>query len=636
MALAAIELVYLAKEISEQTSGYYINNIYSINQDSILLKLHHPQKPDLILAISSMGIWLTKIKIAQIEPNRLVRRLRDDLLRLKLDQVEQLGTERIIQLRCSGFNKEFILICEFFADGNIILCNKDLKILALLHSVTVRHRELKVGATYTPPPQRGINIFELSHKDFASAKSLQIPVVRWFGKTFGLPSKYSEHILRQAKIDFELPASSLSDENISDIIRITKSVLNDIISGIHNPVIVQTEQGPEAHPILLGQTPQYTSAPTFMEALDTAFSQIIMQKGKTTQSSSLEKKILQLQNTISEQENAITQLKESSQKIAQIAESFYLTKSASISDPQVMQKLQSQNVQVIKEKGITYLKIDDSKIQIKPDASLFSIASTLYDESKRKLAAIKSIESLKSKNQKELEKLKSQSHTAQNQVTFTQFKKKEWFERYRWFYTSDSLLAIGGRDSSSNSAIIRKQLEDVDLVFHAEIFGSPFFILKNPPEPVPFDSVNEVAQATVCFSRAWREAMYGSSAYWVKPSQVKKAAPSGQFLPKGSFILEGQKNFVRITTLKLAVGIFYKDDHYMLMCGPPEPVKKHCLCYGVIEPQGQDQAEVAKKLRTEFIKLNEEIAKQFSIDDFVRVLPAGKSHITDFGGKIAP
>ena len=47
--------------------------------------------------------------------------------------------------------------------------------------------------------------------------------------------------------------------------------------------------------------------------------------------------------------------------------------------------------------------------------------------------------------------------------------------------------------------------------------------------------MNEVAHATVCFSRAWREGMYGVSAYWVNPEQVKKSAPSGEFLPKGSF-----------------------------------------------------------------------------------------------------
>jgi hypothetical protein len=67
------------------------------------------------------------------------------------------------------------------------------------------------------------------------------------------------------------------------------------------------------------------------------------------------------------------------------------------------------------------------------------------------------------------------------------------------------------------------------------------------------------------------------------------------------------------------------------MCGPPEPVKKVCICYVVIEPGGSDMTEAAKRVRMEFIKLNEDVAKQFTIDDYVRVLPAGESHITDVG-----
>jgi hypothetical protein len=121
------------------------------------------------------------------------------------------------------------------------------------------------------------------------------------------------------------------------------------------------------------------------------------------------------------------------------------------------------------------------------------------------------------------------------------------------------------------------------------------------------------------------------SGYWINPDQVKKAAPSGQFLAKGSFVLEGQKNFIKVPNLRLAVGIVEIDNYHLITCGPPEPIKKNCVCYAIIEPGDNDMTDTAKKLRVEFIKLREEIAKQFTIDDFVRVLPAGTSHITDIG-----
>ena len=148
MGLSGIELAFLVRDISEKTREYYVNNIYSINQNSVLFKLHHPEKPDLFLVISSIGMWFTRIKIDALEDNKLVKRLRDDLLRLKLVKIEQIDLERIAYLTFSGFDKEFILVCEFFGDGNILLCNKEYKILALLHSIQVRHRELQIGRAH--------------------------------------------------------------------------------------------------------------------------------------------------------------------------------------------------------------------------------------------------------------------------------------------------------------------------------------------------------------------------------------------------------------------------------------------------------------------------------------------------------
>jgi hypothetical protein len=41
--------------------------------------------------------------------------------------------------------------------------------------------------------------------------------------------------------------------------------------------------------------------------------------------------------------------------------------------------------------------------------------------------------------------------------------------------------------------------------------------------------------------------------------------------------------------------------------------------------------DIAKKIRAQFITINEEVAKSFSVDDYVRVLPSGLSHMIDSG-----
>lgn len=633
MTLAGIELRYLVNSLSEKSQDYYVSNVYGITRESLLIKLHHPEKSDLLLVISTFGLWLTSRRIEQVEDNKLVKRLRNDLIRLKLQKISQPGSERIAYLTFSGFGNEFVLVCEFFGEGNIILCNNEMKILALLHSIDVRHRKLSVGLTYSLPPMMGLDIFNLSKKQFNEITLSNIEIVKWVGRNLGLPKKYAEEICRRANIDLMTKGSELDEKGIDSIFESSTLLVKDVVGGNHSPYIDRSGKTPEAIPMKLDDSKEYESVSSFSEGLDQVFTEILLDKGKTIQTTSVNEQALQIKNQIEEQKKAIDLVKNRAKSITALANGLFSMISMRITridDPKAMEFFSNYSASLIKEKGIDHIVIEDQKIPVNLNNSIHSIASTLFDEAKRQTNAISAIEEQVKKSEKKLEKISNEKEKALDGVRYSEIRKKEWFERYRWFFTSDGLLAIGGRDSSSNSAIIRKHLEKNDRVFHAEIFGSPFFILKDNQDP-PHSSIMEVAHATVCFSRAWREGMYGSSAYWVNPEQVKRAAPSGQFLPKGSFTIEGQRNFIKSSSLKLAVGLVEYDDELLVCCGPFEPIKKSSICYATIEPSGLEMVEAAKKIRNEFIALVDDKARRINLDEFVRVLPAGKSRIVEVG-----
>ena len=186
-------------------------------------------------------------------------------------------------------------------------------------------------------------------------------------------------------------------------------------------------------------------------------------------------------------------------------------------------------------------------------------------------------------------------------VTVKEQISREWYERYRWFITTEGLLVIGGRDASSNSALIRKHLTEHDIVFHAEVHGSPFFIIKNAAsfavtqEGTIDLSLYQVAQATISFSRAWKDGLSSADAYWVMPQQVKKGAPTGQFLPKGSFVIEGKRNYLKGVELRVAIGIMQLNNRETILCGPEEAIKKHSIFYTVLLQGGMDPMNVCKE-----------------------------------------
>ena len=637
MTLAGIELRYLVEEITKGIKDYYVSNIYGITRNSVLFKLHHPEKTDILLMFSTFGLWTTGIKIDQIEENRLIKRLRNDLLRAKITSIKQIGSERIVYVTFTGFDQEFVLVGEFFSEGNIILCNKEMKILSLLHSIDVRHRKLGVGLTYVPPPSSGLDLFDVTRDDIEQIRTVQTAVARWVGRTLGLPTKYAEEITKIAGIDPQVIGNTLSEEQVGKIFQATRNLIDKVVGGNHEPYIVHNEKGADVIPVPLGNVSEEncTKVPSFMKGLDLLFSENLLEQGKSSQSTTANEKIAELEHKLEEQNKAISLVKERANGISSVAKALQGIASSgvtSIEDPKIVSLLAQYGSALRKEAGIPLISIGDEKIKVNLQSSIQAIASVLFNESKKQLRAIDTIESERKKTEKNLETFRKQASIARESVVFTVQKKKEWFERYRWFFTSDNLLAIGGRDASSNSSVIRKHLDKNDKVFHAEIVGSPFFVLKNEAED-KVSSVTEVAQATVCFSRAWREGLYGLNAYWVRPDQIKTAAPSGQFIAKGSFVIEGTRNFVQVSSLQLSVGLYEKNDNYSLMCGPPSAVKKKCIYFVTIEPTGQEMTEIAKKIKLEFLKFEEkkEVIKSISIDDFIRALPAGDSHIIESG-----
>ena len=184
---------------------------------------------------------------------------------------------------------------------------------------------------------------------------------------------------------------------------------------------------------------------------------------------------------------------------------------------------------------------------------------------------------------------------------------KKWFEKFRWFYTTSSKLAIGGRDATTNDILIKKHLEAHDLVFHTDIAGSPFFILKGGEHTSQDDL--EVAQATALFSRAWRGGISEVKVYYVEAGQVSQTAPSGEYLTKGGFMIYGKKNYL---AANLEGGITIRDG--MLMCGPWEALKAYPLAIRFV-PGDTKPSDAAKILK-----------KRLSYDDLdaiIRALPAG-------------
>jgi predicted ribosome quality control (RQC) complex YloA/Tae2 family protein len=651
MELSSIELRYIVNEIKPKvTSGYYVSNVTAVTKNSFLFNLHHTRDPDIIIMISVKGIWITKLKFKQVEENTLINIIKDEIERGKIESIEQLGGERIITIKFRHVDgKVRIIIAEFFGDGNIVLCDENMQILAVLTAIEVRHRTLKVGLRYSPPPPRGIDVFDISLEQLQSKRSSQekdLDTLRWMGRNISMPKKFVEEIAIRAGVEAK-KVGQLSDNDINRIYLTIEEFVTNVISGRnHEPVIVIGEDGKvqDALPIITYNAANLTikRVYSYMDAIDEVLSRDIMEIGRNMRTIEMGKQIAILEHDLVEQNKAKEEVISKSTAIRKVAKELMALSYRgvhSFNDDSTNELLAVNSAVIVNEKGIKYLEVADERVQIECN-NLPKVSSMLFARAKEMERGSVSIEESKAKLFAHINKLRDQTLMIHNKIVIKQQIAKEWYERYRWFITSDGLLAIGGRDSSSNSALIRKHLTERDIVFHAEVYGSPFFIIKNFNTTSEMDaSLQQVAQATVSFSRAWKDGLFSADAYWVMPNQIKKGAPTGQFLPKGSFVIEGKRNYIKGVEIRLAVGIVQFDDNrYALICGPADAIKKRALIFAILLPGGMDPMHAAKKIKSEFVKVasdQEELAgfiKTIVLDDFIRTIPSGQSKIS-FTGK---
>jgi predicted ribosome quality control (RQC) complex YloA/Tae2 family protein len=195
-------------------------------------------------------------------------------------------------------------------------------------------------------------------------------------------------------------------------------------------------------------------------------------------------------------------------------------------------------------------------------------------------------------------------------------RKVEWYEKFRWFFSGEGFLVIGGRDATTNEIIIKKHTDKADIVFHTDMAGSPFFVVKTEGKEPGSDTLQEVANATLCFSRAWKLGLITTPTFWVRPEQVSKEANAGEYVEKGAFMIRGKTNYVN-TVPDCAVGVL---EDGRLMCAPLSSIRKHCTKHIVIVHGGRKPSDIARVIKK---RLGGEL------DEIIRILPSGGMDIKE-------
>lgn len=662
-------------ELREALVDSRVNNVYQLDAKTLLLKLHKTDAPPLRLVMEAgRRLHLTAYALEKpLVPPAFCMALRKYLRSAWLSSVEQYEFERIVIFHFKTKAGMLRLILELFGEGNIILTDEKGEILQALVFKRMRDRNILRGEAFMFPPSSGENPFTLTKEELENVlKTLgDTEVVKALARSLGVGGVYAEEILLRANVDKTKHCNTLTASEADTIFGCLQSLLSALSSFTVEPHIVLAEDGSflDTTPFKLKRYEAFAvqAYNSFNEALDEFYVRATAAEkaGASTEVEALRRAAEKLKRVIAEQEQALREAESKIERDKCIGDVIYVhsievqalldkfsdakmagtdwnTVIAEVLAAKRFGKMPEALVESFDARNLAAnVSIDNFQFSLNVRRTLFENAAEFYERGKKaKQKAAGTVVALEESRRKyaeaEQKMLKAEAlqrakpAEAIEELAKRKVESKQWYEKFRWFTSSDGFLIVAGKDAVSNEVLVKKYAAADDAVFHADITGAPFVVVKAEGKQPSEQALREAGEFAAAFSRAWREGFGSADVYWVKPEQLSKSGPSGEYVPHGAFAVNGKRNWLRNLPLRIAVGVV-DDGTVGFVGGAVESVKTKAKTYIVLEPGDAEGKDLLKQvLRALMVKLPKEQREKVgkaSIEQVREFVPYAKGRI---------
>lgn len=601
--LSSLDLRHLVQELSVLNDAF-VDKAYQTGPKEFLIRLRHKERGRFNLVIRP-GAWAAladEPPETPEQPSSLAMALRKRIANARVRRVRQHEFDRVLVFDLERGGDPFNLVAELFGQGNLVVVGGDGRIDLAWRNETFRHRVIRKGEPFKFPPARpgpeNLTAAELA----ARAKASKRDLVRFLAVEAGLGGDLAESSLATADVAKDQPAAQTPDADFAK----TLDALREILDRPPEPRLVAGDgvprfQGSRLRP----DEDEAQRFPTLSAAiLAAAQAQADVEAEEEEVDEEHERLVRQKQH----QEQGIQRLQEEAAEFEEAAEAIYKRY-------QDFEALLARIREAVAEHGWNTFQAEATRgdawpevkavdpadkrvriawegqtVEVDPAESVETNASAAFDQAKDVRTKIEGAREALADTQRLIRRRKkrqvTQEKTEAKQEALS--RRTFWFMAYRWCYTTEGLLMIAGRDATTNEKLVKKHMKPGDVYAHADVHGAPSTVLKTEgvdPEQLEA-SLEELCRFAATFSKAFNQ-FASTDAYWVTPEQVTKTPRSGEFVPKGGFIIRGSRNYRKDLPLEAGVGIVHLDDqggllppgteegHRQLMAGPWVSVKVH-------------------------------------------------------------
>ena len=655
-AMSNVDIFTISDELNNLLTGARVDKSFQPSKNIVVMRFHVAGigRVDLVMQCGSR-IHTSKYPLENpTNPPTFPMLLRKRIKGAHVESVKQHNFDRVVEIKVKK-DKYYTIVVELFDKGNIILLDEDNNIILPLKRKQLSKRDISSKKEYIFPEERGINPIKISENKFKEIiLQNESDIVRTLAIN-GFGSLYAEEIIQRAnkyvKIDKNTQNNDLTDEQISALYKSLKELFDILKNEEYKPQIVKDGRREDVLPLDLIKYDGFekTYYENFNEACDEFYSKKVNSNIKDIKEKAWNKKVNKFEKRLQMQEETLDNFNktiETSQHKGELIYSNYtsienlinvvnsaISKDYSFKEiGKILKKAkkdgmeEAQIFESIDKMGVITLNIDNTSIIIDPKLSIPENAENYYEKSKKAKKKIKGALIAIENTKKQLEEIKSKKEDAMENISIPKKREKKnlkWYEKLRWFVTSDNNLVVAGRDSSTNETIVKKYLDNNDIYLHADIHGAASVAVKLEGKSLNDTILKESGEFAASFSSAWTKGFTTQDVFWVYPDQVSKTPEAGEHLKKGAFVIRGNRNFIRSARVKIAIGIVDYEGK-RIMAGPVEALEAHCENYVVLKPGYTKKEAIAKKILYE---INEE--DLITLDDIIRVLPSGKCDIDE-------
>jgi predicted ribosome quality control (RQC) complex YloA/Tae2 family protein len=527
------------------------------------------------------------------ELSPFARELRRLLTGAVLERVTEPSGERFLELGFArgGAEGELRVLLELFGAGNLTVAVGE-KIVAVAQARRWAHRLVRVGAEYARPPARSDpwampaseieEVLGRSRTDLTSTLAARL----------GLGGPLAEELVTRLGVDGSAPATADVGPRAAALHDAMTALVSELGERPTGFVYARDD-------LLLDATP-YRSVrwrevdgvvehlrPTFSDAARDYFRTVVpaapdpVALRRLAERSELERMLAQQRAAIAALEGEVADLQSEAETI--LAHYSEAEEALGAAGPEASPD------------GTLEVDLGGRRVRLRGQETPRESAHRLFEESKRRGAKLAGARLALTETEVRAAGPLSPGPAPEPRRAAGPPKKLFWFEKFRWFITSEGAVVIAGRDAASNDLVVRRNLKDGDVYLHADIHGAASVIVKRPAPGAPAfteTTLREAGQWAVAFSKAWRAGLASASAFWVNPDQVSKSAASGEFVPKGAWVVHGTKHFLADLPLELALGPVRYEAEERWTVAPPSALRARGTIRVLLAP-GEERERAA-------------------------------------------